>query len=524
MLGDQIGAGTMGLVHEAHDPALLRTVAVKRARLDAAGEPERALLNEAATLARLDHPNIVPLHALQCPEPPGAAQLVMKYVGGTRWSDLAAGHADLDRDLRIALAVADALRFAHARGIVHCDVKPDDVVIGEFDDVYVMDWGSACAVGEAPASAPSSPNNVTPELRGSDRRAYRSTDVFGLGAALHNVLTGRPRGLDQRSGPELPEELGYVLDKACASAPSDRYETVEELATALRAFSAHREAAALAAAGLRLVDDELRAAIDANDPGAWLIFSEARLRLDAALESWPECPSAREGLSRAVDWIVPWTLARDEVGAALALLGELGGDASSRWSPAVEAARARIAAERADALQNDRGVSLRAALRLSVPFLAALAMFFIAERIFVGDDALGGRTLLVLAGTLFAAVGAVVAVFRRALLVNRASSRVILSLVTLLAVSFFHRLLAFASDEAPALILRNESSLFVTGFLVIGLGVERRIVWCAAPFAIVALLITALPELATVAFPLAGLCAASICVWAFSRSGVVRRA
>ncbi len=412
--------------------------------------------------------------------------------------------------------MADALRFAHARGIVQCDVKPEDVVIGEFDEVYVIDWGSATALDGAPAPSPSSPNHVVPELHGQEPRALRATDVFGLGAALYFVLTGQRRSLERPSGHELPEELATVLDKACAAAPPDRYATVEEFAAALRAFSAHREAGTLAAAGVFLVDDELLAAIEANDPGAWLIFGEARLRLEAALEGWSECVAARDGLSRAVDAVVPWQLARDEVGAVEALLDELSDEARARWQPAARAARARIAAERADAAENDRSVSLRAGRLLSVPLLVVSALLAFSTSLFHGERALGGPALAVLAAALFALFGGAAAVFRRTLLANRASAQLVLSLVALLGVSLVHRLQSVFIGDPPAVFLRMEAAIFVGALLIVGLGIERRVAWSALPFAIAAPVIASWPDFAALAFAMGGLGAAGVCVWAFS--------
>ena len=135
------GHGGMGTVYVAHDAVLDRDVAVKVLDVaDGRGARVERLRREAHILARLDHPGIVPIHDAGT-LPDGRAFYVMKLVRGNRLDQL------FDRPMADRLdafaRILDAVGFAHAHGVVHRDLKPDNVMTGAFGEVYVMDWGVA---------------------------------------------------------------------------------------------------------------------------------------------------------------------------------------------------------------------------------------------------------------------------------------------------------------------------------------------------------------------------------------------
>jgi hypothetical protein len=213
--GDVIGRGGMGEVLVAHDRRIGREVALKR--LHAASPSEEDIsrfLREARIQARLEHPAVVPVYEVARDEV-GRLFFTMKRVSGVTLTDqLAAGTASRQRLLREFAEVSRAIDYAHTRGVVHRDLKPSNIVLGEFGEVYVLDWGIARVVGDAEggvetadidtiegAAASSdvigTPGYISPEqLHGPN--VGRPSDVYSLGAILFEILAGEalhPRGL-----------------------------------------------------------------------------------------------------------------------------------------------------------------------------------------------------------------------------------------------------------------------------------------------------------------------------------------
>lgn len=214
-----VGRGGMGEVWEAVQCSLGRVVAVKRLRERTggalqSGEAAREFLREGVIAARLEHPNIVPVHDFgQTPD--GDALLAMKYVQGRSWDRVLAEDMALPlpemlaKHLPILVSMAQAVAFAHSRGVVHRDLKPSQVMIGEFGEVMLMDWGLAMVIGEgeeprslvpSPVSLPTrgsatnpagTPVLMAPEQTGNNAGEIGPwTDVFLLGGTLFYMLTG----------------------------------------------------------------------------------------------------------------------------------------------------------------------------------------------------------------------------------------------------------------------------------------------------------------------------------------------
>ena len=237
-IGREIGRGGMGSVLEADDCKLGRRVALKVMRLtsDATEDQRQRFIREASVLARLEHPNIVPIHDLGRDEE-GALFYTMKLVHGRTLQAIldllrardpeTVRHYTLDRLLTIFRKVCDALSLAHAKGVIHRDLKPENVMVGEFGEVLVMDWGIAKVTDDAAQSAAESaktppasegggtptaaapgaptgaltmdgavmgtPQYMSPEqAEGRLKDLERRSDVFSLGGILYAILTLRP--------------------------------------------------------------------------------------------------------------------------------------------------------------------------------------------------------------------------------------------------------------------------------------------------------------------------------------------
>ncbi|MFN0247716.1 MAG: serine/threonine-protein kinase [Kofleriaceae bacterium] len=212
-LGNAIGRGGMGEVVVAKDLRIGREVAVKRMTAEKpSNEQTVRFLREARIQARLDHPAIVPVHELGVDDK-GRLFFTMKRLGaGKTLANQLAGKMPQNRALRVLVDVCLAVEFAHQRGVVHRDLKPSNIMLGDFGEVYVIDWGIArvlaedsIEVGEATRISTSdiatlddgtktgallgTPGYMSPEqLRG--QRATTAADIYALGAILFEVLAG----------------------------------------------------------------------------------------------------------------------------------------------------------------------------------------------------------------------------------------------------------------------------------------------------------------------------------------------
>lgn len=273
----ELGRGGMATVYLAEDFKHHRKVAIKvlKPELAAALGPER-FLREIEITAKLTHPNILTL--IDSGEANGLLYYVMPYVEGESLRERLdrEGRLALEDALQIAQEVADALDYAHRRGIVHRDVKPENILF-EADHAVVTDFGIARAVTEAGAErltgtglAIGTPVYMSPEQATGAREVDARTDVYSLGCVLYEMLGGAP----PFSGPTpqailalkcvdpvpslrlvrdtVPDTVERVIMRALATAPGDRYSTAAEWAGALD--RAHVEAVAPApVAGWRLL-------------------------------------------------------------------------------------------------------------------------------------------------------------------------------------------------------------------------------------------------------------------------------
>jgi serine/threonine protein kinase len=241
-LKGRLGRGGMGAVYVAYDRTLEREVAVKV--LDRSQPDDRAiaqLQNEAKILARLEHPGIVPVHDAGALSD-GRVFYVMKRVRGAPLNEALAADASTGQRLDVFLRICDAVAFAHAQGVVHRDLKPDNVMLGAFGEVLVMDWGIAASLADGGVSAvvAGTPGFMPPEQAAGAAGADARADVFALGALLEVMLPGAfaPFGAAQ-GAPSLgrgARALAAIARRARATNPADRYGSVDALAKEVERF------------------------------------------------------------------------------------------------------------------------------------------------------------------------------------------------------------------------------------------------------------------------------------------------
>ncbi|MGD9723904.1 MAG: protein kinase [Pirellulales bacterium] len=309
-----IGKGGMGVVYAARQASVDRMVAVKMIRPNVAADAERRekFLSEAVVTGDLDHPNIVPIYELGTNEN-NALFYSMKRVKGTPWSKVIKSKSQ-DENIEILLKVADAVAFAHANGVVHRDLKPDNVMLGDYGEVLVMDWGLALATATfrhsefvtGNESMGGTPAYMAPEMvTGPFELIGPPADIYLLGALLYEVVTGRVPHYGKTAQDCLLAaarndiqpvadggELVEIAYRAMATDPADRYETVVAFQAAIRNFQSHCESISLASRA----DKELA---QANQSGKYESFAHALFAFQESLTLWDGNERAREGIGEA---------------------------------------------------------------------------------------------------------------------------------------------------------------------------------------------------------------------------------
>lgn len=400
--GEVLGEGGMGIVRVATQSALDRIVAVKSLRLD--DPPPRVvqrLLQEAWVAGVLDHPNVLPVHDIVLDDD-GKPHIVMKRVEGRPWTQFALdpelvretfGARDpLEWNLRVFLQVCNAAEYAHEFGILHRDLKLDNVMIGRFGEVLVLDWGVAVALDDRwgdriPLArneflVAGTPRYMAPEMAIGDGPALSpATDVYLLGGVLHHVLTGRPphqgdkvedvlRGIPGLEVELLgvPRALQRIVRTALANDPAERFQTVASLHQAVDAFLDHRGSlriALRAERALTALEDGIEGEVDRRE--LHNRFGAARFGFEQALHEWPANPQAQEGQRKARILMARWELDHDEPGTAAAFLDGME-DAPEDLAAAVAVERAARAAGEAElhALRQDLDQTIGRRTRVGV--------------------------------------------------------------------------------------------------------------------------------------------------------------
>ncbi|MDB4952682.1 MAG: Serine/threonine protein kinase PrkC, regulator of stationary phase [Myxococcales bacterium] len=278
-LGELLGQGGMGEVVLAIDERIGREVAVKRIRsTDPTAEELARFVREALVQGRLEHPAVVPVHDLAV-DREGRPFFVMKRLTGTVMSDLLhqMGEAGTDqtalrqRMLRAFVDVCLAIELAHSKGIVHRDLKPSNIMLGDFGEVYVLDWGIARAVIDEDEAAPFRPSKQGLELSTGEtvagtvlgtpafmapeqlagERAGPAADVYALGCILYEIVAGVALHQHKRSAataatpvdgrpskvrPDSPPELDAICEAATQIEPAARPASARALGDAVQAY------------------------------------------------------------------------------------------------------------------------------------------------------------------------------------------------------------------------------------------------------------------------------------------------
>lgn len=274
-LEKQFAEGGQGALYRGFDRKLRRLVAVKSLHEDISGNAHQRylFLTEARVTAQLDHPSIVPIYTLNADRENGL-HLAMKLINGDTlkaYLEQIVTHYRLDgvhsfdetKSLRyrleIFLKVCDALEYAHSRNVMHCDLKPANIMIGEYHETYIMDWGIAKQIRDEDGNSnvhelAGTPRYLAPEAilrQKCDQRA----DIFAMGAILFEavmlkpafqgesvdavaarIVAGQAEAFEHRFGVHVDGDLKAIIRKAMAADPEKRYQQTSELSADLRRY------------------------------------------------------------------------------------------------------------------------------------------------------------------------------------------------------------------------------------------------------------------------------------------------
>jgi serine/threonine protein kinase len=244
---DVVGLGGIGVLYRARQLRLDRPVALKVVEAGVARDPvvRERLRREARAVASLDHPNVVPLY--EAGEKDGTVYIVSRWVDGTELGALLYREGPMDpaAAARIAAQIADALEFAHDKGLIHRDVKPSNLIVTSEGHVYLTDFGLARRVGTAPGLTGADQllgtiDYAAPEqIEGSEPDSR--SDVYSLGCVLYEMLAGEPPFASHQGGmakmwaqvnadppplrerhPEIPAALDDLVQRAMSKSPDAR--------------------------------------------------------------------------------------------------------------------------------------------------------------------------------------------------------------------------------------------------------------------------------------------------------------
>ncbi len=266
----ELGRGGMATVYRAYDPSFEREVAIKMIPRELLHDPQfkERFKREIKTIAALEHPAIVPVYDVG--EEDGVPYFVMRYMSGgslTQWINR--GKFSLEDAARIIERVSSALAYAHKNGLVHRDLKPDNILFDNNGDPFISDFGVAKLLDSSTNMTGSgiigTPAYMSPEQAQGEKVDNRS-DIYGLGVIIFQMLSGQqpynattPMGIAVkhitepvpeilRIDPTLPASTDKIIKTAMAKNRDERYPSATELARALNEAAAKEKAAEMSAA------------------------------------------------------------------------------------------------------------------------------------------------------------------------------------------------------------------------------------------------------------------------------------
>ncbi|AWV88082.1 serine/threonine-protein kinase [Bradymonas sediminis] len=553
-LGALIGEGGMGKINQAHQRSVAREVAVKSLHKNTT-DPEAilTLLREGWITGRLEHPNIVPIYTLGRASD-GQPLIVMKKIAGVSLADLMVDPSvsprslgtkqPLDFYIEILAQVCNAVHYAHSRGILHRDIKPENIMVGEFGEVYLLDWGIAVSMEEthegrlplaAKITSPAgTPAYMAPEMvNGDGRELSEKTDIFLLGAVLHEILTGEPPNKGDTlfqimfdaynaQPPEYSEhvdaQLAAICHRAMHADPAQRYASADALRNALETHLSHRDSLRIGEqsqerlALLReMVTREITAQADADAAerehsghAIYRLFGACRFGFEQALQTSPDNAAARRGLQEVLELLVERELQQGAHRAAALLLADL-----PEPNPALEARLAELTQRNESREREFEGLKRKQFEHSTAVGRRSRSLYAAVLGILLGALAIVSRLALQWAGVskepsalLIHSLAILVTtlvptiIARRALMLNLVNRNLVYLVFISLGFAAFFRGLGLLLELPPSTVMVMEMTGHSAIGLVAALFADRQMLWISGAMGLGALAGGFFPEFA----------------------------
>jgi eukaryotic-like serine/threonine-protein kinase len=559
----KLGEGGMGLVELAEQIPIGRDVAVKKVREDARSpHATLVLLREGWTTGLLEHPNIVPIYTLGRDED-GEPIIVMKKISGTSWLEIIddpdkappAFEADdpVELHVEILTQICNAIQYAHSRGVLHRDLKPENVMLGEFGEVYVLDWGIAVAIdgthdgrlaaAKDVSSPAGTPAYMAPEMvDGNGENLGVHTDVYLLGAMLYEALTGRPPHSGDTvyqimyaahvcEAPKFPDgvpsELAAICRRAMAREPGERFDSAEALREALAGFRKNRESSRLAQQGTErlaevreLLADEADGQ-DIEDARLYKSFGECRFAFEQALEINPDNRDAVDGLQEALEAMAERELGRGAHKAASILIADLprpDPDLRERLDALADQLAAREQAYEQLKHATDVEVGREGRMVFAIVMGVIWTILSLGATMLVESGRVTptypGLFIHIIAMTLM--IAAILYIGRDRFFENEINRRIMLGVLVVFGCATVHRVYIWIAEMPLRQAAANEMLVYGVGAALIALGLDRRMYLASAPFLIGALVGVAWPASVFWVFTAANIVALALLAWAWA--------
>jgi serine/threonine protein kinase len=348
----KIGQGGFGQVDAATQLCFDRRVAIKRVRSDKGNVfAEQQLKEEAQLMGQLEHPAIPPVHIVGIDEENQIA-LVMKFIKGNSWLEiLKRDHKKikgnklpkwyLEKHLNYFLRIGEALDFAHKKSIIHRDIKPENVVIGEYGEVYLIDWGIACTLNKEMmfhgTGYAGTPCYAAPEMVVKKPIWDVRSDVYLMGASLYQIMTSTPphkgnnaqevfTNIADKPTPALPDNFPSTLRMICGCAMSknqeERYTSVYAMLEDVRYFLTQGELSELNIKATQDLDKVRELGKKSNKFSDELdsIGARCRFRLEEINYRSPDNKKAQAQLRECLQLLTEDAVNKKRLAAARALL------------------------------------------------------------------------------------------------------------------------------------------------------------------------------------------------------------
>ena len=414
------------------------------------------------------------------------------------------GHVHNDNEYRLPVVhlqhliqTCFAIEYAHNQNIVHRDIKLENIMVGDFNEVFLMDWGlgmnMVTGVGAHPGIV-GTPSYMAPEmLHGDPAEIDARTDVYLMGATIHHLLTSQPKhhkptvretlelvyaSLPYEYPPEIPSIFEEMLNKACAAAKSDRFQTMTELREALEDALRHWEAIQITQKAEQLLEQFSEYLQDVNLENTEVSKQYLKIRtlLESSIEIWSDNQIAIESLSELLILMIRHHLQRLELSVAESLFAELSNPPKDLTKQLIAAqsefeklSNAHALAQEYDPLHSKSG---RKALMISLASAAVLLVSFAAAYSMLVSPEVTTLRLMYTGSTV--SIFCITGVFlgRKTLLSNKLGAQMARVFLTTSLLASFNHWVGHINSESPTAIMSVDMFIIAVAFASMREGIK----------------------------------------------------